>query len=161
MNQYEAQGTPRRKFMLGSLSLVIFPAAVMAQQVTQEQQIYRDNPGNEFVMKFTSKAAPEGRDIVIDPDDTMPLIDPRNGKFTVTPRFRFLEKINRGLPNVPGELSQGEIARMVESPGSYSVDGRSVASLFHHLTHYHGVPQNQIWEAVKKSSEIRAREMGF
>jgi hypothetical protein len=126
--------------------------------ITPAQQTYRNIVGNEFTMIFTSVAAPEGRTIMIDPDDVMPVVDPRNGKFTATPRFRFLESINSRLPAVPGGPSPAQISQMNESSGSNTVDGKSVSSMFYHLVNDHKVPQQQIWDALKRCIAMRERE---
>ncbi len=126
--------------------------------ITPAQQTYRNIPGNEFTMAFASVAAPEGRQVTIDPDDVMPVIDPRNGKFTVTPRFRFLESINSQLPTVHGGLTPAQISQITKTSASNTVDGQSVSSMFYHLVNDHKVPQRQIWDAIKRCSEIRERE---
>lgn len=109
---------------------------------------YKNRPGNEFQMRFTSAAAPEGRMVKIDPDDMV--LATYNGRRILVPRYRFMEKINTSLPNVPGGPSPAQIAIIMQSEQANTVDAASVQTLFLHLVHDHKVPQAQINEAMKR-----------
>lgn len=124
--------------------------------VTEEDMRYTDKPGNEFTMIFRSHAFPEGKSVVIDPDDMIPVNDPRkSGRVVLAPRQRFFYEINSQLPGIPGR----EMPRMKDNEG-LSPGGAVV--IFKHLTDPpivnnkgeivgggHGIPKEQILEAMR------------
>jgi hypothetical protein len=131
----------RRAFLVS-----VFAAVAPAQSpaVTREEQTYKNIPGNEFSFKFTSKMTPEGRSVTIDPDDMMPIID-KKSRIVLTPRVRFLEKINLSMPQIRGyEPKPDQVHRILNTKEGESVDGGSVASKFHHLVSVHEIPLEQI-----------------
>ena len=126
-------------------------ASAQSCNVSKEEMLYRNIPGNEFRMRFTSMAAPEGRMVTIDPDDMMVMCHPTKGHKVLTPRFRFMTRINEQMPNVPGmEMSANEVAQKMREDSGITVDGNSVASMFKHLVTDHKIPLQQIEEAMRQ-----------
>lgn len=130
--------------------------------VTQQDMQYVEREGNEFTMTFTSASFPEGRTVTIDPDDMMPVNDPRkDGRVVLAPRQRFFYEINNQLPAIPGR----EMARLGENEG---LSPKGAVTMYKHLTDEpmvnsrnqiigggHGIPQDQIVEAMRKCHEPR------
>ena len=130
--------------------------------VTEEDMRYVDIPGNEFSMIFTSASFPQGRTVTIDPDDMMPVNDPRrDGLAVLAPRQRFFYEINNQLPAIPGR----EMARLGENEG---LSPKGAVTMYKHLTDApmlsnsgevigggHGISKDQILEAMRRCHEPR------
>ncbi len=130
--------------------------------VTEEDMRYVDIPGNEFSMVFTSASFPQGRTVTIDPDDMMPVNDPRrDGLAVLAPRQRFFYEINNQLPSIPGR----EMARLGENEG---LSPKGAVTMYKHLTDEpilsnsgevigggHGISKDQILEAMRRCHEPR------
>jgi hypothetical protein len=130
--------------------------------VTKEQQAYKNTPGNEFKITFRSVAYPDGKEVTIDPDDTMPVVT-KAGKVTLAPRVRFMLSVNRQLPAVQGELSGSLLDHLKGTDDGASVDGKSVTVLMNHLTSHptinqkpgHGISSEDINEAIRLCFALR------
>lgn len=156
-----------------ALSVTLSVSAAFAQEtdkfqrnpyatVTEEDMRYVDRPGNEFTVVFRTHAFPNGREITIDPDDMIPVNDPRkNGRVVLAPRQRFFYEINNQLPAIPGR----EVPALRQNEG-LSPGGAVV--MFRHLTDEpllnkkgevigggHGIPREQILEAMRLCHRAR------
>tara|TARA_R110001592_G_scaffold16881_12_gene71685 strand:+ start:4718 stop:5455 length:738 start_codon:yes stop_codon:yes gene_type:complete len=130
--------------------------------VTQDDMLYKDIPGNEFTMTFTSASFPQGRQVTIDPDDMMPVNDPRrDGRVVLAPRQRFFYEINNQLPTIPGR----EMASLGPNEG---LSPKGSITMYKHLTDEpmmgrngdvigggHGISQEQIMDAMRLCHEPR------
>lgn len=131
-------------------------------KVTQQDMQYVEREGNEFTMIFTSASFPNGRSVTIDPDDMMPVNDPRkDGRVVLAPRQRFFYEINNQLPAIPGR----EMSRLGENEG---LSPKGAVTMYKHLTDKpmvnskneiigggHGIPREQIIEAMRQCHEPR------
>lgn len=131
-------------------------------QVTQQDMLYQEIQGNEFTMIFRTAVFPEGREVTIDPDDMMPVNDPRkDGRVVLAPRQRFFYEINNQLPAIPGR----EMARLGPNEG---LSPKGSSTMYKHLTDDpmlgrsgevigggHGIPRDQIEEAMLRTHEAR------
>lgn len=117
--------------------------------VTEADQAYRDIPGNEFTIIMTGVAFPNGKKVTIDPDDMMPYTHPETGKAILVPRYRFINEINRQLPEVGGiEFPRSQ-------PGQ-DTGVKGITGILNHVVVVHGVPKKQIHEAMYRCNERRA-----
>lgn len=131
-------------------------------QVTQDDMLYEEIEGNEFTMTFRTAVFPQGREVTIDPDDMMPVNDPRkDGRVVLAPRQRFFYEINNQLPAIPGR----EMARLGPNEG---LSPKGASTMYKHLTDDpmlgrsgevigggHGIPRDQIEEAMIRTHEAR------
>lgn len=131
-------------------------------QVTQDDMLYEEIDGNEFTMTFRTAVFPQGREVTIDPDDMMPVNDPRkDGRVVLAPRQRFFYEINNQLPAIPGR----EMARLGPNEG---LSPKGASTMYKHLTDDpmlgrsgevigggHGIPRDQIEEAMIRTHEAR------
>lgn len=131
-------------------------------QVTQDDMLYKEIDGNEFTMIFRTAVFPQGREVTIDPDDMMPVNDPRkDGRVVLAPRQRFFYEINNQLPAIPGR----EMARLGPNEG---LSPKGASTMYKHLTDDpmlgqsgevigggHGIPRDQIEEAMIRTHEAR------
>ena len=131
-------------------------------QVTQDDMLYEEIEGNEFTMTFRTAVFPQGRQVTIDPDDMMPVNDPRkDGRVVLAPRQRFFYEINNQLPAIPGR----EMARLGPNEG---LSPKGASTMYKHLTDDpmlgrngevigggHGIPRDQIEEAMIRTHEAR------
>lgn len=157
-----------------ALSAVLSVSTVFAQEtddkfidnpyarVTQEDMLYVDHPNNEFTMVFTSASFPQGRTVTIDPDDMMPVNDPRkDGRVVLAPRQRFFYEINNQLPAIPGR----ELANLGPNEG---ISPKGSVTMYKHLTDPamlsrsgevigggHGISKEQIIDAMRRCHEPR------
>lgn len=131
-------------------------------KVTEEDMRYVERQGNEFTMIFTNSSFPNGKEVMIDPDDMIPVNDPRKGgRVVLAPRQRFFYEINSQLPAIPGR----DMPRMRPdeglSPGGAVViykhltDNPMTNSQGHVIGGGHGIPKEQILEAMRRCHDAR------
>lgn len=156
-----------------ALSVTLSISAAFAQEtdkfqrnpfapVTEEDMRYVDRPGNEFTVTFRTQAFPQGRTVTIDPDDMIPVNDPRrNGRVVLAPRLRFFYEINNQLPSIPGR----EMPPLRQNEG---LSPSGAVTMYRHLTDTpllngkgevigggHGIPREQILDAMRRCHEAR------
>ncbi len=147
----------RKSFYIATVALGFASKEAEGQRIiSDDEKVYRNNPGNEFNMVMHSAGAPQGVRVTIDCDDFL-ITNPKNStRVVLAPRYAFFYKLNQSLPDIPGKEIPKEILNQMRTPENMaSIAGRTVVTMANHITEAHKVPLNEQGTAIRQCYTVR------